>query len=172
MLLVLPFAAAFMPNVPERLSTQLTATKTKGKAAKPASSGAEDLRLTLKIIMDHEKRSTTFGKDQFIKQMQALNTAVTPPPIDVSIPYDAAARLEYEATKQTGDFEKFRQQYEKKAIKLVKSKQPSFIKSKRRKTVASLLLSAGLVAVGVWKWELLVAGFAAGVSKGRLFLQG
>jgi hypothetical protein len=67
-LLASPAVAAFQAPRPAFASTsQLFATETKA-----ASSFEEDLALTLQIILDHDKRSTTVSKDQFMHQMQEV----------------------------------------------------------------------------------------------------
>lgn len=74
--------------------------------------------------MDHEERSTTVSKEQFIAQMQEI--ASTPEPetrVDVSVPYDAAAQLAYAASDKKLPYAEFKIQYEAKAVALVKSKQ-------------------------------------------------
>jgi hypothetical protein len=43
--------------------------------------------------------------------------------VDVSIPYDAAAKYEYEASDKSVPYDEFRAKYEEEAVKLVKSKQ-------------------------------------------------
>ena len=44
---------------------------------------------------------------------------------DVSVPYDAAARLAYEKSDKKQDYETFEKEYLEQAIALVKSKQQS-----------------------------------------------
>lgn len=122
-------SSAFAPSVPGRRtfsSTKLasTATIVTGPAGKAAKSKEEDLMLTLQIIMDHEVRSTTVSKEQFIAQMQEI--ASTPEPetrMDVSVPYDAAAQLAYESSDKKIPYADFKIQYEAEAVALVKSKQ-------------------------------------------------
>ena len=121
-ILCLPLAAAFSPASPQtRFSTGLgVVTGPKGKAA---SSAQEDLELTLRIIMDHESRSATVSKEQFISQM---NEASSEPDeeIDVSIPYDAAAQLAYEASDKSMEYSEFKAKYEADSVAYVISKQP------------------------------------------------
>jgi hypothetical protein len=83
-----------------------------------ASSAEEDLMLTLKVIMDHAERSATASKDQYISQMEEQKKVEEskPEPIDVSIPYDAPARLAYEAAGSKGDYAAFKAQYEADAV--------------------------------------------------------
>lgn len=90
-----------------------------------ATSFDEDLALTLKVIMDHQDRSVTVSKEQLIQQMEEAEKETTET-IDISVPYDAAARLAYESfqDKQTVSFEAFETKYLADAVALVKSKQP------------------------------------------------
>ena len=103
-------------------------------AATLAVSFEEDLALTLKIIMDHQERSSTVSKEEFVQQMEELakpaETTNSPLPtsgtVDVSVPYDAAARVAYESfeDKSSTSFEDFQIQYLADAVEYVKSKQP------------------------------------------------
>ena len=103
-----------------------------GPKGKAASSYEEDLKLTLQLIMDHDKRSTTVSKDQFVQQMQQSAAVDNAPEkveaIDVSIPYDAAAKLAYDKAGGNGDFAKFKAQYEADAVAEVKAKRGSGVK--------------------------------------------
>ena len=81
-----------------------------------AASAEEDLMLTLKVIMDHVERSTTASKDQFISQMEDAQSVDDSDQVDVSVPYDAAAQLAYEAAGSPGDYEAFKEQYEADAV--------------------------------------------------------
>lgn len=106
-------------------NTQLHAVVT-GIKGKPAASREEDLMLTLQVIMDHELRSTTVSKEQYVQQVEEAKkkepeTAAAA--IDVSVPYDAAARLAYEASDKSVTFEEFEVKYLADAVALVKSKQ-------------------------------------------------
>lgn len=122
-------------------------TSTKLDAASLEISFEEDLALTRQIIMDHQARSETVSKEQFVQQMEELivekstsaaeTTANANPAteivhadntMDVSVPYDAAARLAYESfdKKSAISFEAFQTQYLADAVKLVKSKQPNY----------------------------------------------
>lgn len=93
-----------------------------------ATSFEEDLALTLKVIMDHQDRSVTVSKEQLIQQMEEAEKAEkeTAETIDISVPYDAAARLAYEALedKKGISYEEFQVQYIKDSVAMVKSKQP------------------------------------------------
>ena len=89
-----------------------------------AKNKAEDLELTLKIIMDHAERSTTASKDQFLSEMeQQQSSDDDAEPVDVSVPYDAPAALAYEKAGSPGDYEAFKTQYEADAVAAVKAKQ-------------------------------------------------
>jgi len=91
-----------------------------------ATSFEEDLALTLKIIMDHDKRSTTVSKEQFIQQMEKVSEKEIVEEIDVSVPYDAAARLAYSLLeeKENISFQTFEAKYREDVVAMVKSKQP------------------------------------------------
>ena len=52
-----------------------------------------------------------------------LSSSLAAAPVDVSIPYDAAARLAYESTDKSMPFETFKVIYEEQAIADVKAKQ-------------------------------------------------
>ena len=91
-LLALPFADAFSAVI----------TGPKGKAA---SSFEEDLALTLQIIRDHDARSTTVSREQFVQQMQASISNEAAEGFDVSVPYDATAQLAYEASDKSMSFD-------------------------------------------------------------------
>lgn len=95
-----------------------------GPEGQAAASAEEDLALTLSIIMDHQARSTTVSKEQFIQQMEMTATVVDDPVVDVSVPYDATSLLAYEASDKSMPFEDFKTEYLKSAVELVKSKQP------------------------------------------------
>jgi len=58
-------------------------------------------------------------------------------PNDVSIPYDAAAQLAYDASDESMEFEDFKTQYLADAVALVKSKQPK----KQLETVVEPVIS-------------------------------
>jgi hypothetical protein len=110
------------------------ASVTTGPDGRAAVNFEEDLRLTLQIIMDHERRSTTVSKEQFVQQVAAAAAmddssdaaaAVAAEPkkiVDVTIPYDAAARLAYEKDGSIGSFEEYKVQYESKAVADVMAK--------------------------------------------------
>ena len=92
-----------------------------------ATSFEEDLALTLKVILDHENRSTTASKEQFLSQMKEAEmveeSGAAAEPIDVSIPYNAAAVLAYEAAGKPGDdFASFEAKYIEETVAMVAAK--------------------------------------------------
>jgi hypothetical protein len=92
---------------------------------KPAASFEEDLLLTLQIIKDHDARSVTVSKEQFISQMQEMKSIPEPEaPVDLTVPYDAAARLAYAASDKRLSFDAFKAKYEADAVAMVISKKP------------------------------------------------
>eukprot|EP00526_Cylindrotheca_closterium_P019921 CAMPEP_0113617458 /NCGR_PEP_ID=MMETSP0017_2-20120614/8792_1 /TAXON_ID=2856 /ORGANISM="Cylindrotheca closterium" /LENGTH=140 /DNA_ID=CAMNT_0000526857 /DNA_START=42 /DNA_END=460 /DNA_ORIENTATION=+ /assembly_acc=CAM_ASM_000147 len=128
-LVSLPFVAPFAPvlrSSPKqaRSCSALSAIVT-GPEGKAAASREEDIALTLKLIMDHDERSTTVSKDQFIQQMEESVKIQEQPEevVDVSVPYDAAAKLAYDASDKSMAYEDFEKQYLMEAVALVKSKQ-------------------------------------------------
>jgi hypothetical protein len=120
---VISSASAFTALPVGRPSSALPSTIVTGPGGRPASSADEDLRLTLQIIMDHESRSTTVSKEQFISQMKEAEQ-VADEIIDVSIPYDAAAKLAYEASDKSMKYADFKVKYEENAVLEVKAKRP------------------------------------------------
>ena len=102
----------------------MSAAVVTGPKGKAASSKEEDMALTLQIIMDHEARSATVSKEQLLSQTEEIAAIDDDAEIDISIPYDAPARLAYESSDKSMDYDAFRAQYEADAVTLVKSKQP------------------------------------------------
>lgn len=102
------------------------ATVVTGPEGQPAVSYEQDLMLTLKIIMDHEERSTTVTKEQMLQQVSAAaadtftKDAVD---IDISVPYHAAAELAFRKTDESMDFQSFMESFEADAVAEVISKQ-------------------------------------------------
>ena len=130
-LLAIPaLTSAFAPvhnnNAAGAHSTALSmsAAVVTGPKGKAASSREEDMALTLQIIMDHEARSATVSKEQLLSQTEEIAAMDDDAEIDISIPYDAAARLAYESSDKSMEYDAFRTQYEADAVALVKSKQP------------------------------------------------
>jgi hypothetical protein len=121
-LLALPVASAFVHTASRpTFGTRLSAVVT-GPGGKAAKSAEEDLMLTLKIIMDHQERSTTASKDQFVAQMTEAKKEPEVEPVDISIPYDAPAALAYEASDRSMDYADFKLKYEADAVADVISK--------------------------------------------------
>jgi hypothetical protein len=120
-----PFRCSRQHAADHSSSSPLMAVVT-GFKGKPAATAEEDLMLTLRIIMDHEARSTTTSKEQYISQMTEVSKApeVSVETIDVSIPYDAAAKLAYNASDKKMAFEDFKQKYLADAVADVIAKQP------------------------------------------------
>eukprot|EP00980_Cylindrotheca_fusiformis_P000851 scaffold221_cov120-Cylindrotheca_fusiformis.AAC.12 len=68
-------------------------------------------------------------KRRFSKLRSTMNAApkfFVTEVVDVSIPYDAAARLAYESSDKSMAFERFKKKYLEEAVALVKSKQPGY----------------------------------------------
>ena len=81
--------------------------------------------LTLKIIMDHAARSATVSEEQYVAQMTEMKSEPAEPEVvDVSVPYDAAARNAYEASNKSMDYAAFKAKYEADAVADVIAKQP------------------------------------------------
>jgi hypothetical protein len=125
-LLALPLAGAFTPTATKRALTltKLSMEVVTGREGKAANSAEEDLLLTMKIILDHAERSTTVSKEQFISQMQQIQKEPESEPVDLSIPYDAAAKLAYEASDKSMAYGDFKTKYEADAVAYVIAKRP------------------------------------------------
>jgi len=132
---LLPTAAvvvsAFTPSTMTSQSSQSRSSQlwesavVTGPGGKPASSFEEDLRLTLQLIMDHEERSTTTSKEQMVQQVEeSFKMEATAAPADVSIPYDAPAKLAYEASDKSMEYAAFKEKYEADAVADVIAKKP------------------------------------------------
>jgi hypothetical protein len=149
LLAALPVAGAFAPsNVafqrrsssPLSASAVAAATIVTGPKGKPAANFEEDLMLTLQLILDHDARSTTVSKEQFIAQMQEVKSIPEPEaPVDVSIPYDAAARLAYDGSDKSLSYDEFKAKYEADTVAMIKAKQP------KKETAATPAASAATV---------------------------
>jgi hypothetical protein len=157
LLAALPVAGAFAPSnaafCQRRSSSPLSAaavaaaTIVTGPKGKPAASFEEDLMLTLQVIMDHDARSTTVSKEQFIAQMQEVKSIPEPEvPVDLSIPYDAAARLAYDASDKSLPYDEFKAKYEADTVAMIKAKQPK--KEITAAPAASVAASVEEVATG------------------------
>lgn len=150
-----PLHSAVASRIPSKVALSGVVTGPKGK---PASSFEEDLYLTLKVIMDHDARSTTVSKEQFLMQMQEVRKVPTSlPPADVSVPYNAPAQLAYETSDKSVPFEEFEAKYQQDVIQQVKSKK-NFVKSK-----STLLFS---LCRSIWS---RVSQFAGSLSSRTLF---
>jgi len=148
-LITLPsMAAAFAPGIITHNRQQPTFTRfavaspdvVTGPDGKPATSFEEDLLLTLRIIQDHDSRSATVSKEQFIQQqveaIKADETSTTES-VDLSIPYDAAAMLAYEASDKSMAFDAFKTKYLDETVAYIKSKQPAAKESATPAAVAA-----------------------------------
>jgi hypothetical protein len=150
LLAALPVAGAFAPsNVafqrrsssPLSASAVAAATIVTGPKGKPAANFEEDLMLTLQVILDHDARSTTVSKEQFISQMEEVKSIPEPEvPVDLSIPYDAAARLAYDGSDKSLPYGEFKAKYEADTVAMIKAKQP-----KRKETAAAPAASAATI---------------------------
>jgi hypothetical protein len=143
-LLALPLATGafgFAPMAATRSavsSTRLAAWGSKtaivtGPKGKPAATADEDIMMTLKLIMDHQARSATTSKDQYISQVKEakkVEEAEKKPEtkakvvVDLSIPYDAAAKLAHEASDKSMAYDAFKTKFEADAVADVISKRP------------------------------------------------
>jgi len=128
LLALFPAALGFAPAAQNSfsnsaLSSAVLDSVAIGPGGKAASSKEEDLALTLAVILDHAARSTTVSKDQFIQQMEEAQNQESEN-IDISIPYDAASKLAFEASDKRMDYADFKTKYEADAVADVISKQP------------------------------------------------
>jgi len=125
-LLALPLASAFAPAARPAFSSRLSMSEViTGPDGKPAVSKQEDIDLTLAIIMAHDARSVTVTAEQNASQMTAAAAAAEESEeVDVSIPYDAAAKLAYEASDKSMAYADFKTKYEADAVAYVIAKQP------------------------------------------------
>lgn len=120
-------SSAFMASVADDAVVVSTPITT-GPDGRAAMSFEEDLRLTLQIIMDHERRSTTVSKEQFVQQVAAAAALEAEDfTFDIAVPYDAAAQLAYEEEGSSLPFEEFKLQYEAKSVAEVRAKKNSSI---------------------------------------------
>ena len=123
----LPLSGAFAPiaSKPAFASSRLSDTAiVTGPEGKAASSKEEDMALTLQLIMAHDARSVTVSQDQFLSQMTEAAVSEAEEPIDISIPYDAPAKLAYESSDKSVAYADFKTKYEADAVADVVSKQP------------------------------------------------
>ena len=94
-----------------------------GPDGKAALNYDDDLRLTLQIIMDHQRRSATVSTEQLVQQVTAAASIMeddAAPAVDISVPYDAAAKLAYDkessSIQASTPFAEYKVQYEAKAV--------------------------------------------------------
>ncbi|KAL3939136.1 MAG: hypothetical protein SGBAC_006081 [Bacillariaceae sp.] len=95
--------------------------------------------LVVSLCADEVLPFSFFGRNLGKRQRSLLKSSEDSPAffasavveeiVDVSIPYDAAARLAYESSNQTMGFERFKTVYLERAVELVKSKQPGYVPS-------------------------------------------
>ena len=123
-LLALPLVSGFAPVSRTPFGTSLASTVVTGPEGKAAATKEEDIMLTLKIIMDHAARSTTVSEEQYVAQMTELKNEPEPEAIDVSVPYDAAAKNAYEASDKSMEYAAFKEKFEADAVADVIAKQP------------------------------------------------
>jgi hypothetical protein len=130
-LMALPLVSGFVSNAPRPTafvgSSRLgaAATVVTGPGGKAASTKEEDMMLTLQIIMDHANRSSTASKDQYIAQMIEMKSEPElEAPVDISIPYDAAAKNAYEKSDKSMEYAAFKTKFEADAVAAVIAKQP------------------------------------------------
>jgi hypothetical protein len=83
----------------------------------------------MRIIMDHSSRSTTASTEQMLSQMAAEAEVVqTKEDVDISIPYDAAAKLAFESSNKSMDYAAFKEKFEATAVADVVAKRKSVAK--------------------------------------------
>lgn len=115
--------SAFTASPSATASTRVSSLNSAATATVVATSFEEDLALTLNVILDHEARSTTTSKDQMLSQMkEAEEMPAAQESVDLSIPYNAAAMLAYEATGSSGDFATFEKEYVADTVAMVTAK--------------------------------------------------
>merc|ERR1712176_981748 len=80
-----------------------------------------------KVVIDHLKNGSkqTLSEniiDEVVEEAALVEEAIEEEIVDVSIPYDAAAKLAYEVSDKSTPYAEFRVNYEANAVELVKSK--------------------------------------------------
>lgn len=73
-------------------------------------------------LLTHDERSCTVTAQQYASQMMELQKMKDVPPLDVSIPYEAAAEFYYDQSDKKMSFEEFKTSYIEKCIQEVKAK--------------------------------------------------
>jgi hypothetical protein len=117
-------AAAFAPSISRTAYSPrpLLAAVTEGAA----KSAAEDLELTLKVIMDNLQEDGSGIDDSEDDSPAATPAAAAAPSFSGvklwSVDYDAAARLAYEAAGSAGDFGAFKTKYLEETSAMVAKK--------------------------------------------------
>jgi hypothetical protein len=119
-------AAAFAPSISRASSfppQSLLAAVTEGAA----KSAAEDLELTLKVIMDNLQEDGSGIDDSEDESPAAPSAAATASSSSSgvklwSVDYDAAARLAYEAAGSVGEFGAFKTKYLEETSAMVAKK--------------------------------------------------
>lgn len=117
---ILPPSSSRTAKTPTQ--TRLWSTIVTGPTGRAASSFEEDLMLTMQIIRDHEARSTTVTSEQFVQQVEQAAKIVVQDPVDIAIPYDAAAKLAFDASDKSMAYADFKVKYEADAVAAVIAK--------------------------------------------------
>jgi hypothetical protein len=123
LLVALPLAGAFAPAATKKMALlrpdyqwKLSLVAREKPQLRP--------RLTLQILLKHGKRSVTVTKDQFVSQMQQIQKEPELEPVDLSVLYDAPAKLAYESSDKSLAYGDFKTKYEANAIAEVIAKHP------------------------------------------------
>jgi len=121
-LLALPAVSAFAPASRPAFSARSSSLNVvvTGPEGKAAASAEEDLELTYKVIMAHVDTEGDAVAEEPVA-VAAVEEAEEET-VDISIPYDAAAQLAYEASDKSTAFEAFKAKYEEDAVADVMAK--------------------------------------------------
>jgi hypothetical protein len=121
LLVALPLAGAFAPAATKKMALlrpdyqwKLSLVAREKPQLRP--------RLTLQILLKHDKRSVTVTKDQFVSQMQQIQKEPELEPVDLSVLYDAPAKLAYESSDKSLAYGDFKTKYEADAVAYVTAK--------------------------------------------------
>ena len=117
-----PISVPVYQQQQQQAQAQAATSSSLKAVAGAAASYEEDLALTLKAIMDHQERSTTTSKEQMIAQMEESAKVKAPADLDVSVPYDAAAELAYQASDKSMTFDDFKVKYYQDTVAYIKAK--------------------------------------------------
>jgi hypothetical protein len=97
------------------------------------------------VVMEEEAITETATEEEVALDEEeeevvvaAVEDDVEEDDVDISIPYDAAAKLAYEASDKSMAYDDFKIKYEAEAVELVKSKQPSNDKEEEEVVVAAV----------------------------------